>query len=352
MYRAVGLCFGIGALALGGGAQAQVSVGRDGVTFEHGAWTASGRAAIAGQVAAFEPIMGGDQDTAFEFDASALITIQYEAANGYLFGVRSEIDTGNRRVEEFERDEIYAFAATEWGRLEVGENDGPADTLSFHAPVVGLGQVRGDFARYTGSVALLSPVDSRDSFKVTYLSPPQRGVRLGVSYAPNFRLNADAADPRDRFIQEDVVEFAAQHVRSLGAWVAGVSGAYVTGAADQRTEREDIESWSVGGQVARGPLIVGAAYVDRGRSNLRSTADPRAEVNAGVSWRADRWVAAASYAETREEDEVERRYGLGGEFEITRDVYVRADFVRLTDNRDFAADREGWVGLTEIGFRF
>ena len=269
-----------------------------------------------------------------------------------MVGVATDLDSGHGDIADFERDELYVYAASQWGRVEIGENDGPGDTLSFHAPQVGLGQVRGDFARYSGSVALLSPYDSRDAAKATYLSPPVAGLRVGASYSPEFEINGDDPVPTRRLIQTDVVELGAQYVRPFGEWVAGVSASYIAGEADPATTRGDLESWGVGAELRRGPLVLGAAYLDRGRSNLLLPAQSETEWNAGAAWMGGRWEIAASVAVSEETAADVARYGVGGEFSLTDNVYLRADVVLIEERPPAGADRDGAVGVLEAGLRF
>lgn len=335
-------------------AGAQVTLGEDGLTGDFGKVQLRGRFGASVQAGAFEPAedpnAGTRTDTAI--DGSARLSLEYTADNAWVFGVVADVDSGQEQIEGFERDEFYVYAASEYGRIEIGENDGPADTLSFHAPRVGLGQVRGDFARYTGTVALLSPYDSRDAAKVTYLSPPIEGLRFGVAYAPEFEINADDPIPTRRFIQEDVVEFGAQYVRPVGDFVIGVSGSYISGTSDPVTGRGDIESWSAGAELRRGKLTAGAAYVDRGQSNLPVSAPEENEWNAGLSWRGERWAIAGSVAIGDESGGTVSRYGAGGEYDITQNVYVAADAVLFEQEDALGSSREGAAGLVEIGVRF
>lgn len=332
--------------------QSHITLDGDGLTAQAGPVAIRARFAVAVQGAVFQPAGARGAQTAGEVDGSALLNAEYEGRNGLVFGIRAEVDTGNEDIGGFERDEFFGYFVSQWGRVEVGENDGPADELSLHAPTIGLGQVRGDFARYTGSVALLSPFDSRDSFKASYYLPPISGLRLGVSYAPAFRQDQDAADPDDRTEQRNVLEFGANYTRPIGPWVLGVSGAYVTGGSAPSTEREDIRSWSTGLSASRGGWTLGGAFVQRGRSNLRATADREREWNAGVAWEGQRWRAATSYAVSLERNERNHRLGAGLEYSITRNLYIRADAVGLLEQERGDPNDFGFVTFSEIGLRF
>ena len=335
-------------------ARSEITFGEDGLTGDFGKVQLRGRFGASVQGAVFDPVAdpnAGTQPDA-EIDGSARLSLEYTADNAWVFGAIADIDSAQEQVEGFERDEFYVYAASQFGRVEVGENDGPADTLSFHAARVGLGQVRGVSARYTGTVALLSPFDSQDAAKITYLSPPIEGLRFGVAYAPEFEINADDPNPLRRTIQEDVLEFGAQYVQPVGDVVIGGSAAYVTSSADPITGREDIESWSVGLEARRGKLTAAMAYVDRGRSNLLPTSETENEWNAGVSWREDGWAVAGSVAIGDENGGSVSRYGVGGEYDITTNIYIAADAVLFETEDALGISQDGAVGLVEVGLRF
>lgn len=194
-------------------------------------------------------------------DLFARLNGEWTSDDGILIGANVEISNRKRETETLNTGEIYGFVASDYGRLEVGLQDGPADVLAFHAPVIGLGQIRGDASRYAGSQALLSALDTRDAFKVIYLSPPVSGFRAGVSWSPRFRQNKDALNPRARTIVKNPVELGAQFQQPVGDWILGLSGGYAFGNADPITTRADLSSWSVGTEARRGPLRLGGAYV-------------------------------------------------------------------------------------------
>jgi predicted porin len=309
--------------------------------------------AVSGQAGAFDDLATGRSDSAGEWDASLVVNAEYVASNGLVWGLRAEVDTGDREVEDLQRDEIYAYLAGGFGRIELGEQDGAADTIALHAPIIGLGQVRGDFVRYTGAPALLTPFDTRDALKIVYLSPPWNGVRFGVSYAPEVESNSKDANPRRRTQQENGVEVGIAYQTPIAAnWALGVSGAYVSAQADPITQRADIESWSIGGELGRDKLSVGGAFVSRGNSNSLTAGLDEKEWNLGVAWRDDKWGLAASTALTTSSTLDNRLIGLGGYYELSRWWVVRADLVSAREERPGAANREGLIGLAEISFRF
>jgi Gram-negative porin len=310
------------------------------------------RVTAAAQGGTFDAPNGSGNETDGHLDASLRLNGEWIADNRWILGVRFEIDSSNREAEELKRDEFYGYFSSEYGRVEFGEQDGAADVLSFHAPVVGLGQIRGDFSRYAGTLAFLSPLDTSDELKLTYLSAPVYGLRGGISWSPSFKSNANDPDPRDRTLVDKVFELGLQFQQPVGDWVLGLSGAYVTGQAEAITTRADWNSWSIGAEARRGPLVIGAAYVNRGDSNRRARNFDQWEINGGVGWLKDEWGAGLSASTTQSSSNKSNLLGLGGYYSLTSFLTLRTDAVYINEKENGARSRDGIVVLAEIEFRY
>ena len=285
-----------------------------------------------------------------ELDLFARINAEWTSPGGILIGANIEQSNNDRETETLDTGEIYGFAAGTFGRFEIGRQDGPADVLAFHAPQVGLGQVRGDFSRYAGSQALMSALDTRDSFKLIYLSPPISGLRGGISWSPKAKQNADAVNPRLRTIVKDAVELGLQFQQPVGDWILGVSGGYAFGNADAITTRADLDSWSIGTEARRGPLRLGLAYVDRGDSNRLTPGFNQSEINGGMAWVEDKWGVSFSVAQTDASTQKITLFGLGGFYNLTPNIQLRADIVNFREKRAGDPVEKGTVGLLELQF--
>jgi Gram-negative porin len=306
--------------------------------------------AAAAQGASYRDGPDGERKSDGNLLAFARLNLEWISDAGRVYGVRAEIGDGTRRSEDLAADEVYAYFASEIGRVELGRQDGAADVMSFHAPVMALGQVRGDFSEYAGINASLSAADTRDSPKLVYLSPPMRGARFGVSYAPEFTVNKSAADPRRRIVQKDAIEAAAQYeVPVADEWSLGASVALVRGHAELETQRRDLASWSTGFELRRNELVLGAAYVDNGDSNDATDVNER-EWNAGVGWRAQRWGGALSWAYNKSIPVDISLLGVGGFYSITDHIVLRADAVMINEHRRSGVQGEYQVVLLEVGF--
>jgi hypothetical protein len=309
------------------------------------------RLGAGAQASAFDDLQTGRGSDDSQFNWSAVLNVERVTDGGALFGLHVEFDDGGRQAEDLARDEVYLFYSSDFGRFELGEQDGAADTLSLRAPVVGLGQVRGEFSRYAGSSALLSPFDTGDAAKVVFLSAPFNGLRWGVSYAPKYELNERDPNPRNRTVQRDGVELGAQYQRPVGDWALGVSGAWVTARADPITQRADIDSWSAGLQARRDKLVIGGAFVERGDSNRLAPTDQH-EVNIGVAWRDDRWGLAVSTAVGNAVGVDSRLIGLGAYWNMGEYFVLRGDLIHIEERRPTRPTDSGFVGVVEFGIEF
>lgn len=280
---------------------------------------ANGGVSITGALADRPDRTGGFRD-ASDIDASGSVNAEWISANGLVLGVTAAGDTADNRPDTLKNDRAFVYFASEWGRAEIGLNSGPSRRMSFAAPLVGSGQIRGDFARYANASALLWPLDTRQSFKITYFSPPVAGFRMGASWAPKSK--------RFGAVQKDAYEIGGQYERPFGDWVIGASGAYVHGRADA-PGLSNINSWSLGAQARNGKIVLGGAYVDRGNSNRFGPNLNQSEINAGVAWRDDGWSLGASAARQRSHVRDVDFAGLGGSLDVERHITLTADVVGL-----------------------
>lgn len=309
---------------------------------------------LSGGAAAQGAVFNDDEVTTDSPDAKvdlfARLNAQWTSPGGIIIGANVEQNSRRRASEVLEAGEIYGFVASDYGRVEVGLQDGPADTLAFAAPLVALGQVRGEFSRYAGTQALLRALDTQDAFKVIYLSPPIGGLRGGVSWSPKVRRNPTAVDSRERIELKNAFEFGLQYQQPVGDWILGASGGYATGEADPITTRADLNSWSVGAEARRGPLRIGAAYVDRGDSNRLDRGFDQWEVNGGVAWVTNDWGVAGSAAYTKASDRKNRLIGIGGFYQLHPNIQIRADVVQFREERFLVSVNDGIASVVEIAF--
>lgn len=317
-----------------------------GLRWQSGDWAFTARVAASAQTGEADDTLPPRADQPEQLEGFIRLNGDWTSEDGWLAGINLDFSTSDRETEALNTGEMYVYLASEFGRIEIGKQDGAADALALRTPVVALGQVRGDFARYAGTQAQLSAYDSGDAAKIIYLSPPKGGLRVGVSWAP--RDERDDIGPFE-VDQRDVVELGAQFERPVGDWVLGVSAGYVT--SQSAGDTADIESWSVGAEAKRGPLRLGGGYVDRGDSNQLVVSFDQREWSFGAAWVEERWGLAASAAWSTASNFDNRLAGVGGYYDITDYVTLRADVVHVDEDRGLGSNR-GWVGLAEIEFHY
>ena len=289
-----------------------------------------------------DPDLGDGLEADGDADLYGSLNLEWTSDTGLVLGAFASGDTADNRPDTLKNDRAYVYAASEWGRAEAGLTSGPARRMSFYAPVVGSGQVRGDFARYAGRSALLWPADTRQSFKLAYFSPPIGNLRLGASWAPEVE--------RFEAVQRNAFELGAQYEQPVGTWVLGASAAYSHGEADT-PGLQDLDSWSLGLQARRGKLVVGGAYVDRGDSNLFIDGFDQSEVNLGVAWRERGWAVAASAAHTTSSLIDNLLVGVGGTYDVGRHVTLNADVVAIREEDTLGVDRSGVVLVAGVDLK-
>jgi hypothetical protein len=333
---------------LTGASTAQADEGLPRIEVQWGGFDIRVTAGAASQGAVFDDDDLTTDSPDAKVDLFARLNAQWTSPGGIIIGANVEQNSRRRASEVLEAGEIYGFVASDYGRLEAGLQDGPADTLAFAAPLVALGQVRGEFSRYAGTQALLRALDTQDAFKVIYLSPPIGGLRGGVSWSPKVRRNAAAVDLRERIAVDDAFELGLQYQQVVGDWILGASGGYVSGEADPITTRADLRSWSLGAEARRGPLRIGGAYVDRGDSNRLDRGFDQWEINGGIAWVTPDWGVAGSVAYTEASDRDNRLIGVGGFYRVHPNIELRADVVQFREERFLISRDEGVAAVVEV----
>jgi outer membrane protein OmpU len=273
-------------------------------------------------------------------------------------------------------DEASVYLGGTWGRLELGDFDGAADTLKIYAPLVGIEQIDGDYGDFLGVDAPVSPVstltfgsqpafgihipNSGDATKVMYLTPRFAGFQAGISYTPESDSQAqNVVAFENTSTYEDWIEGGINYTGefsgfsvALGATVSSASG------RDLGTRLEDFTAWNVGAQVGFGGFLLGGGYVDADDFNVPTgaTGVDQSVWHAGLTYTAGPVAVGASYMDaegykgaggTYASDY--KAYGLGAAYTIAPGLVVQSDLmwideeVRATPNAGPTFSNEGYV---------
>jgi len=252
-------------------------------------------------------------DHEFELETEIVIRADGKADNGLLYGAKVELQNSTPDVNStgVGTDEASVYLAGTWGRLELGDFDGAADTLAIYAPLVGIEQIDGDAYDFltvtpetgpragfvlgvqpTGS--LVQAPDSGDATKISYITPRFVGFQAGVSYAPQSDSEAQDVVPfKTVGGYKDFWEFGVNYTGEFSGFsvAAGVTASTATGqdlGVVGGPSLEDFFAWQAGAQVGYGAFKIGGGYFDADDYNAVSGAP-------ATSGDSSAWHVGASY---------------------------------------------------------
>src|SRR5918993_3513415 len=114
-------------------AQAQLTVSLGGYTEFFGAY--------------YDDDVPGRTSREFQLETEIVVRADGKADNGLLYGAKVELQNstgGTAGSTGVGTDEASVYLSGTWGRIELGDFDGAADTLAIYAPLVGIEQIDGD----------------------------------------------------------------------------------------------------------------------------------------------------------------------------------------------------------------
>jgi outer membrane protein OmpU len=314
----------------------------------------------------------------FELETEIVVRADGKADNGLLYGAKIELQnsTPNSGTTGVGTDEASVYLGGTWGRLELGDFDGAADTLKIYAPLVGIEQIDGDYGDFLGVDSAVSPVstltfgsqpafgihipNSGDATKVMYLTPRFAGFQAGISYTPESDSQAqNVVAFENTSTYEDWIEGGVNYTGefsgfsvALGATVSSASG------RDLGTRLEDFTAWNVGAQVGFGGFLLGGGYVDADDFNVPTgaTGVDQSVWHAGLTYTAGPVAVGASYMDaegykgaggTYASDY--KAYGVGAAYTLAPGFVVQSDFMyvdeelRTAPNAATTVSNEGYV---------
>lgn len=276
-----------------------------------------------------------DQDAddirSFDFQREAEIYFTGETTLDNGLTVGAEIQLEGETDGDDQIDESYLYMSGDWGRVNLGSENGAAYLLQVGAPAVD-GNFDGidpeyvilpapgtNVADFNYGMSIGGNDGRGDTDKITYLSPVFSGFQVGVSYSPSVVEDGDirAGVPTDN----DAGEF--ENAYQVGArWAGEFEGVGLTAGAGWAqadleapgvgpgTVDDDRELWNVGVNANFAGFTVGASYFE---DNNGFSTDGDTETWAfGANYETGPYTVGASYADTQTEtgatteDEAER----------------------------------------------
>jgi hypothetical protein len=308
----------------------------------------------------------------FELETEIVVRADGKADNGLLYGAKIELQnsTGGAGASGVGTDEASVYLGGTWGRIELGDFDGAADTLKIYAPLVGTEQIDGDYGDFAAVTDPASGLDfggqpafgihipnSGDATKVMYLTPRFAGFQAGVSYTPESGSEAqNVVQFKNTVGYKDWIDGGVNYTGTfsgfsvaLGATLSSASGktATATGAS-----LEDFTAWNVGAQVGFGGFLIGGGYVDADDFNVPTgaTGADQSVWHAGVSYTAGPVAVGASYMDAEGYKSAGgtyasdyKAYGVGAAYTLAPGLVVQTEFMYIDEDLRTAPNAAGTV---------
>ncbi|HEX5077501.1 MAG TPA: porin [Geminicoccaceae bacterium] len=223
-----------------------------------------------------------NQNYSFYMDNEVILTATGVTDGGVRYGSKVEIEVGGGgdagSPDGISIDEVGLFFSGNFGRVELGRDDGAEDLMFVGAEDVqaGTGGIDGD----TANLGQIQFPDMGDDIKATYFTPRVAGFQLGASFTPDGDDNTDGlgstaldgGDGRKNAIGGGlnwvgVLGPVDLTLSAVGNW-ADVKGS--DGEQDAQGFRDDAKAWAVGGILGFGGLGFGVSFNDfKGPSDLQ-----------------------------------------------------------------------------------
>jgi len=365
-------------------AQAQLTVSLGGYTEFFGAY--------------YDDDVPGRTSREFQLETEIVVRADGKADNGLLYGAKVELQNSASAGGGVATDEASVYLSGSWGRIELGDFDGAADTLAIYAPLIGIEQIDGDAYDFldTGTstpvrfgstpfFGLVKAPDSGDATKVMYLTPRFAGIQAGVSYATQNGSEAQNVVPLKTQTAgyKDFWEFGANYTGTFAGFsvAVGATGSMASGEDRQgppfaggttgvpATQLEDFFAWQAGAQIGYAGFKVGGGYIDGDDFGaLRNTAAADATAwHVGASYTAGPFAIGVTYADaegakagftTYASDY--KTYGGGVAYTVAPGLVLQGDLMYVDEelvgvgptNTGVRADNEGYVAVISTRLNF
>jgi outer membrane protein OmpU len=335
----------------------------------------------------------------FQLETEIVVRADGKADNGLLYGAKVELQNSTSSGGGVGTDEASVYLSGTWGRIELGDFDGAADTLAIYAPLIGIEQLDGDAYDFldTGASAgtvrfgaqpffgLVKAPDSSDSTKVMYLTPRFAGIQAGVSYATQNGSDSQnvVALKTDTPSYKDFWEFGANYTGTFAGFSVAVGATGSMGSGEDRqfppfsavaTELEDFFAWQAGAQIGYAGFKFGGGYIDGDDYGARrnTVAGDATAWHLGASYTAGPFAVGVSYADaegakagftTYASDY--KTYGGGVAYTIAPGLVLQGDLMYVDEtvvgvgapvaaggNSGIRADNEGYVAVISTRLNF
>ncbi len=237
----------------------------------------------------------GQRSHGFRNDTEVSIRVDGKSSMGLGYGAVIDLEadvTADADGEGLNAARTYVYLDGNWGRFELGSNEGASETMrvdatSLAAATGGIDGAWRYFANSTGgafitrpqlpiahgSLSVLTDESQENANKITYYSPRMHGFQVGLSYLP------DSTDRGQLLTRSDVnggageiFDGAINYDNQFGNF--HVSGALAGQFGDAESAgSEDLMAYNAGGMVGYAGFHVAGSYGDWSDSLAGSTVE-------------------------------------------------------------------------------
>lgn len=294
--------------------------------------------------------------------------------NGLTVGAHFEFDADGE--DDMTSDESYVYFSGDWGRFNVGAENGAGYLLQVAAPsadsnVDGILPYVGPFTAqtdFTGAMLSYTMASSVKNDKITYLSPVMSGFQAGLSFTPdtdtdvlgNTGFAASTGLDTDTNVPGEIGETYEVAVRYEGSFenVGVIAGAgYAVGKEEGSSAlTDDREEWNIGLDLDIAAFGIGAIYMEDNQGVAGANANDQETMVIGADYTTGPFKLGVSYL--NQEDKISTgveydRYTAGVVYEYGPGMSFRGSVQMLEqDNPTGTADTDGTAVLlgTDISF--
>lgn len=203
-------------------------------------------------------------------DTEIYLSAETALDNGLTVGAHLEVQADRGDNDGVLIEKSYIYMSGDWGRVNLGEEDGVAYLMQVAAPfndskVDGLRLDIGTFSAATGGTISYATDDTGYSNKVSYFTPILNGFQAGVSFTPTIDdvdgiSVAQTDNDADDF--ENAMEGAMRYQGTFEGVDVALGGGYIFSAleSDGGVADDDRHTWNVGANVGIADWDFGASY--------------------------------------------------------------------------------------------
>ena len=317
----------------------------------------------------------GLSDSDFQRETEIYFTGETTLDNGLTVGVEVQLEGGTKADQI---DESYLYFSGDWGRVNLGSENGASYLLQVGAPAVDANFDGIDPEYHVVASGANGAVDTNrglsygmgfggdesrgDVEKVTYLSPVFSGFQVGVSYTPDFGTALTGGEDdgvRAGFPTEATGADYNNGLEVAGRWAGEFEGVGVTvgaGWAEAQQEvataaNDDREQWNIGANVNFAGFTVGGAYFTDNEGADQN--GDRETYVLGANYATGPYTVGASYLNTEKEvgvgvEDNAKRVLVGGSYAYGPGMSFNGavHFYEIEDDAGSAADENDATVLT------